>query len=78
MNYDVCQRTVIRISNEYRKGGDEAFSKKKPKERREETLNEKVKRLELENEILRMFQKELMPYAKKSNIRVDGKAAFSI
>ena len=77
MKYDVCQRTVIRISNEYRKDGDEAF-KKKPKEKREETLEEKVKRLELENEILRMFQKELMPYAKKSNIRVDGKAAFSI
>lgn len=63
--YNVCQRTIIRASNEYRKQGEEAFAAKKKKAKPEESLEDKIKRLEKENEFLRMIQKELLPYAKK-------------
>ena len=63
--YDVCQRTIIRISNEYRKHGETAFTPKVKKAKLPESLEEKVKRLEKENEFLRIVQKELLPYSKK-------------
>lgn len=63
--FNVCQRTIIRASNEYRKHGDEAFAPKRKKAKTEESLEDKIKRLEKENEFLRMIQKELLPYAKK-------------
>jgi transposase len=62
--YNVCARTIIRISNKYRKEGAEAFAEKE-KVKRPESAEEKIKRLEEENEILRLFQKELRPYLKK-------------
>ena len=62
---NVCQRTIIRICNRYREHGDKAFAVKQKREKREESLEEKVKRLERENEMLRLLQKELLPYAKK-------------
>lgn len=64
--YGVCQRTIIRICNKYRNWGAEAFlPKERKKVKKEETLEEKVARLELENEILKTFQRELLPYSKK-------------
>lgn len=63
--YNVCQRTIIRICNEYRNHGETAFSPKLKKEKLPESLEEKVKRLEKENEFLRIIQKELLPYTKK-------------
>jgi transposase-like protein len=63
--YNVCQRTIIRASNEYRKSGEEAFAEKNKKAKPEESLENKIKRLEKENEFLRRIQKELLPYAKK-------------
>jgi len=62
--YNVCQRTIIRISNKYREFGDAAFDVKQRKEHKE-NLEEKIERLEKENELLRVLQKELLPYAKK-------------
>lgn len=66
--YNVCQRTIIRVCNKYREFGEKAFVKKE-KVKTEESLEEKVKRLEEENELLRILQKELLPYAKKSNFQ---------
>ena len=63
--YGVCTRTIIRTSNEYREKGDKAFNKKEKKPKKEESIEEKVTRLEKENELLRVLQKELLPYAKK-------------
>lgn len=63
--YNVCQRTIIRVSNEYRKYGQTAFTPKIKKEKLAESLEEKLKRLEKENKFLRIVQKELLPYAKK-------------
>lgn|GEM_PF-3087802 len=60
--YGVCQRTIVRISNRYRERGIESFeSKKKGKE----CIEEKIKRLERENKMLRDIQKVLSELSKK-------------
>ena len=59
--YDVCVRTIIRISNKYRQFGKSAFESKK----KEESLKDKVARLEEENRMLRDMQKVFSKLSKK-------------
>jgi len=62
--YGVCRRTIIRISNKYRKEGVEGFEKKEKKEK-EESVEEKIKRLERENEMLRDIHRVMSELSKK-------------
>jgi transposase-like protein len=66
--YGVCQRTVVRISNKYREKGMAGFEKGQKKERvkKEEGVEEKIERLEEENEMLRDINKLLTSFAKKN------------
>lgn len=63
--YGVCQRTILRISEKYRKEGKEAF-KKKVKEKKKESAEEAVKRLEEENAMLKDLNKLLTYFSKKN------------
>jgi transposase-like protein len=62
--YGVCHRTIIRISNKYRKEGKGCFEKKAKGEKKE-SAEEKIKRLERENEMLRDIHKVLSELSKK-------------
>ena len=62
--YGVCQRTIIRISNKYREKGIESFEKGVKKEKAE-SLEEKIKRLERENEMLRDIHRVMSELSKK-------------
>jgi transposase-like protein len=59
--YKVCSRTIVRIGNKYREIGEKAFERKK----KEESLIEKVNRLEQENMMLRDMQKVFNELSKK-------------
>ena len=62
--YGVCHRTIIRISNKYREKGEASFECKR-KEKKEESAEEKIARLERENEMLRDIHKVLSELSKK-------------
>jgi transposase len=59
--YGVCARTIVRISNKYRRLGSVTFERRV----REESLEEKVIRLEEENRMLRDMQKVFNVLSKK-------------
>lgn len=61
--YGVCQRTIIRISNKYRERGKECFEDEGKK--KEERVEEKIKRLERENEMLRDIHRVMSELSKK-------------
>ena len=64
--YNVCQRTIIRISNKYREFGDAAFDVKQRKEHKE-NLEEKIERLEKKMNYCECCKKNYCHTQKKSN-----------
>ena len=62
--YGVCQSTIIRISNRYRESGINGLERNRVK-RGGESLQEKIKRLETENQMLRDMHRVFSALSKK-------------